>query len=78
MSEINGNAAAKAAFAKIKSHAVGLDAEYTLATGEKTRRVYLDTTASALRLGVVHDVLEKYYMDILKPKIAMIQSQRLR
>ena len=45
---------------KLSRAAVGLDIEYTLATGETTRRIYLDTTASALRLGVVQDVLEKY------------------
>ena len=59
MNDTNGNAA-KANFEKIKSQAVGLDAEYKLATGETTRRIYLDTTASALRLGVVQDALDKF------------------
>lgn len=45
---------------KLGSEVVGLDAEYTLATGERTRRIYLDSTASALRLQVVQDVLDKY------------------
>ena len=45
---------------KLKSSAVGLDAEYVLATGETTRRIYLDSTASTLRLQVVQDALEKY------------------
>ena len=45
---------------KLRSEAVGLDAEYVLATGEKTRRIYLDSTASTLRLQVVQDALEKY------------------
>jgi cysteine desulfurase/selenocysteine lyase len=39
---------------------VGVDVEYTLATGERTRRVYLDSTASTLELGVVRDTLRKY------------------
>ncbi|MCA8956970.1 MAG: aminotransferase class V-fold PLP-dependent enzyme [Planctomycetes bacterium] len=46
--------------AKIKSSAVGLDTEYELATGERRRRVYLDTTASALRLSVVQDTLDHF------------------
>ncbi len=45
---------------KLGREVVGLDAEYTLATGERTRRIYLDSTASALRLKVVQDVLDKY------------------
>lgn len=45
---------------KLGREAVGLDTHYELATGERTRRIYLDTTASALRLQVVHDVLEKF------------------
>ena len=45
---------------KLGRHAVGLETTYTLATGERTRRIYLDSTASTLRLGVVQDVLDKY------------------
>ncbi len=45
---------------KLGRQVVGLDVEYTLATGERTRRTYLDSTASALRLQVVQDVLDKY------------------
>ena len=45
---------------KLRREAVGLDVEYALATGERTRRIYLDSTASTLRLGVVQDVLERY------------------
>lgn len=45
---------------KLSREAVGLDAEYELATGETTRRIYLDSTASTLRLQVVEDALEKY------------------
>jgi len=47
-------------FDKLARDAVGLDAEYTLATGERTRRIYLDSTASTLMLGVVRDTLERY------------------
>ena len=46
--------------AKLSREAVGLDVEYTLATGERTRRVYLDSTASTLELKVVRDTLRRY------------------
>jgi len=45
---------------KLSSKAIGLDAEYDLANGERTRRIYLDSTASTLRLQVVQDVLDQY------------------
>ncbi len=51
----------KARFEKLQRSVVGGDTAYTLATGEKTRRIYLDSTASTLQLGVVHDVLEKFH-----------------
>lgn len=46
--------------AQIAGSAVGLDLEMPLATGKKGRRIYLDSTASTLRLGVVQDVLDRY------------------
>ncbi len=45
---------------KLSSEAVNLDTYYTLATGERTKRIYLDSTASTLQLKIVHEVLEKY------------------
>lgn len=45
---------------KLRREVIGLDVCYTLATGERTRRIYLDSTASTLRLKVVQDVLDKY------------------
>ena len=45
---------------RLRSRAVGLDVEYTLATGERSRRVYLDSTASTLQLEVVRDVLDRF------------------
>ena len=44
----------KVLFEKIKSDFIGLDTEYTLATGETTRRIYLDSTASTLMMGAAH------------------------
>ncbi len=45
---------------KLASAAVGLDVEYDLANGECSRRVYLDSTASTLRLQVVEDTLARF------------------
>ena len=39
---------------KIKADFIGLDTKYTLATGETTQRVYLDSTASTLMMGPAH------------------------
>lgn len=51
---------ARAQLAKLAGCAVGLDLEMPLATGRRARRVYLDSTASTLRLGVVQAVLDRY------------------
>lgn len=45
---------------KLRSTTTGLDVKYRLATGEKTRRIYLDSTASTLQLGLVGEVMDKY------------------
>ena len=39
---------------RIKNDFIGIDTKYTLATGETTKRTYLDTTASSLMMGVAH------------------------
>ena len=49
-----------ALFEKLRGEAIGLDVCYTLATGERTRRIYLDSTASTLRLNIVQEVLDKF------------------
>ena len=41
-------------FEKIRSDFIGLDTEYTLVNGKKTKRIYLDTTASSLMMGVAY------------------------
>jgi cysteine desulfurase / selenocysteine lyase len=41
-------------------NAVGLNLEMPTATGKKSRRIYLDSTASTLRLDVVQDTLDRY------------------
>ncbi len=46
--------------AQVAADAVGLDLEIPVASGEKRRRIYLDSTASTLRLGVVQNVLDRY------------------
>ncbi len=45
---------------KLGKHAVGLDIDFKLATGASCRRIYLDSTATTLRLQIVQDVLNKY------------------
>lgn len=45
---------------KIASRAVGLDVEMPVATGRRARRVYLDSTASTLRLDVVQAALDRF------------------
>lgn len=45
---------------KIRKNTVGIDLDYMLATGEKSRRIYLDNAASSLQLGFVHDIISKY------------------
>jgi len=49
-----------ALFQKLRTNAVGLDTEYTLVNGERTRRIYLDSTATTLRLSVVQNVLDRF------------------
>ncbi len=51
---------ARSLLQKVAGSAIGLDLEMPIATGEKRRRIYLDSTASTLRLGVVQDVLDRY------------------
>ena len=41
-------------FEKIRSDFIGLDTEYTSVNGKKTKRIYLDTTASSLMMGVAY------------------------
>lgn len=45
---------------KLRAEAVGLDTEYTLVSGERTLRIYLDSTATSLRLKVVQEVIDRF------------------
>ena len=45
---------------KLRDTTTGIHVEYPLATGKSSRRIYLDSTASTLQLGVVNDVMKKY------------------
>lgn len=45
---------------KLRASTTGLTVQHQLATGQTTRRIYLDSTASTLQLGIVRDVVEKY------------------
>lgn len=46
---------------KVRSKFIGLDTQYTLATGETRRRIYLDSTATTLMMEAAHEVLERFY-----------------
>jgi len=48
-------------YRKIRREFIGLDTEYTLATGATTRRIYLDSTATTLMMKAAHDVVEQFY-----------------
>ncbi len=45
---------------RLRREAIGLDTRYTIATGERTPRIYLDSTATTLRLKVVQAVLDRF------------------
>ena len=47
-------------FEKIRSDFIGLNTEYTLVNGKKTKRIYLDTTASSLMMGVAYRASNKF------------------
>ena len=46
--------------AKLRAGALGLGLTHKLADGKSGRRIYLDSTASTLQLGIVRDVVQKY------------------
>ncbi|MBC8216021.1 MAG: aminotransferase class V-fold PLP-dependent enzyme [Candidatus Marinimicrobia bacterium] len=46
---------------KIQKDFIGLNTKYTLANGEKTRRIYLDSTASTLMMGAANDAIKSFY-----------------
>ena len=46
---------------KVQNDFIGLDTVYTLADGRKTKRVYLDSTASTLMMGAAYDMLEEFF-----------------
>ncbi|MDZ7268506.1 MAG: aminotransferase class V-fold PLP-dependent enzyme [candidate division KSB1 bacterium] len=60
LTDANGSARRDELFERLRREVVGLEVQYTLATGERTRRIYLDSTASTLRLKVVQEVLDKF------------------
>lgn len=60
MEKHNGKAQREMLLDRLRQETIGLDVEYTLATGERTRRIYLDSTASTLPLKIVRNVLDKY------------------
>jgi selenocysteine lyase/cysteine desulfurase len=45
---------------KVRQQVVGLNVRYPVISGESTRRVYLDSTATTLRLKIVQDVMDAF------------------
>ena len=45
---------------RIQNDFLGLNTKYRIANGEKTRRIYLDSTASTLMMGIAHRTSEKF------------------
>ena len=50
----------EALYEKVKGDFIGLDKEYLLANGNKTHRVYLDSTASTLMMGPAFRAAERF------------------
>ncbi|MFQ6615629.1 MAG: aminotransferase class V-fold PLP-dependent enzyme [Fidelibacterota bacterium] len=50
-----------ALYEKIRRDFFGLDTTYTLATGEKSRRIYLDSTATTLMMKAAHEVVDRFF-----------------
>ena len=50
----------EALYKKVRHDFIGLDKEYKLATGVKSRRVYLDSTASTLMMGPAFRTAERF------------------
>ena len=45
---------------KVRSDFLGLNTKYKIANGKQTRRIYLDSTASTLMMGIAHRTSEKF------------------
>ncbi len=56
----NGSPGPQKMLEKLRASTTGLGVQYQLASGEKTRRIYLDSTASTLQLGIARDIMDKY------------------
>lgn len=50
-----------ALYEKIHRAFFGLDTTYTLATGKKARRIYLDSTATTLMMKPAHEVVDRFF-----------------
>ena len=45
---------------KIRDDFLGLNTKYRIANGEETRRIYLDSSASTLMMGIAYRTSEKF------------------
>ncbi len=48
-------------FKNIQSDFIGLDTQYTRADGKRTKRIYLDSTASTLMMKAAYNAIESFY-----------------
>ncbi len=62
---------------RIATDFIGLDTTYRLATGEVTRRVYLDSTASTLMMGAAHRAMTQLLKHYANTHSLMHNSARL-
>ena len=46
---------------KVAADFIGLDTVYKTTDGKKSRRIYLDSTASTLMMRAAHDAVEAFY-----------------
>jgi selenocysteine lyase/cysteine desulfurase len=56
---------------------LGLDTHYTQADGQKTRRIYLDSTASTLMMGAAKEVMDEFYKHYSNTHSLMYFSAKL-
>jgi len=62
---------------KLRRDVIGLDVCYPLVGGAPRRRIYLDSAATTLRLGIVQKVLERYQPHYANPHSTLHYAARL-
>jgi len=57
-------------FEKVQKDFLGLETNYQIASGDITRRIYLDSTASTLMMGIAHRTGENISSTLLQYSFA--------